>query len=261
MNFIRTRTLFLLALALAPLLGNAQVQRLPLEIHSHTQGRHIIPLKQLIQQQHPHIQLRQASIVNVQVQAKSAQGQGQMALKIGQSTTWPQIVPGSPGQFHQLEPRTFHRLRFVPSHPADHSGVWQLEVQGQIKVARAVVSIQTLSRPTPPRPLNTHQIGQARFHKLIETQESFTINKTMVKSFEFKAERNMLEIIEVRALLHNGSELFLDDLTGFYSEGQARTTHFPALRGEAIKKLIVRAVSPNLFNARGELHVSLKSFD
>jgi hypothetical protein len=251
----------LLTMLVMPLIGQAQVQRLQLQVNSVSEGRHVIGIKQLINQQYPRLALAQFDLVQVAVQAKSAAGQGQMQLNIGQDSTVRQTVPGIPRDFNNNMPGTFTVLQFQAPINANHRGAWQLEMQGRINVNRMIVTVQSRRTTPPPRQLQEHELGQFRFNKFIETQEIVRVNKASVKEIVFEAKRNMVEVIEVRALLQNGDELFLDGLTGFYRENGKKVQRFSNVNGERIRSLVIRGVSPNPFNSRGEIKVNISSFD
>jgi hypothetical protein len=256
-----TKITLLLAMLVLPLIGQAQVQRLQLQVDNVSQGRHIIGIKQLISQQYPRFAFAQYNLTQVAVQAKSAAGQGQMQLNIGQASSFRQNIPGIARDFNNNWPGTFTVLRFQAPNNANQNGAWQLEMQGRIHVKQLQVTLQPRRVTPPPRRLQEHELGQYRFNKLIETQEVVRVDKSSVKEIVFEAKRNMVDIIEVRAILQNGSEIFLDGLTGFYREDAKKVQRFNNPNGERIRTLIVTGVTANLFNSRGEVKVSISSFD
>lgn len=251
----------LLAMIILPLAGHARVERLQLQVNSITQGREIIGIKQLINQQYPRMALGQYDLVRVAVQAKSAAGRAQMQLNIGQASSWPQTVPGSARDFQNNLPGTFTVLQFQAPQNANQNGFWQLEMQGRIHINRMIVTVQSRTFTPPPRTLRNHDLGQYRFQKFIETQEVVRVDKSMVKEIIFEAKKNIVEAIEVRALLQNGSELYLDGLTGFYTKDGKKVQRFSNPNGERIRSLVIRGVTPNPFNSRGEIKVNVSSFD
>ncbi len=252
----------LFLLGFMPLVVSAQVQRVQLEVNSQSSGQEVIRLKQLIQQQHPRANLANVQIQSVEVQAKSRQGQAMMRLNIGGTYSAAQNIDGNPQTFNSDLPRTFSRLNFQAPPRANQNGVWQLEMQGQIKVARIVVSLSTQRVPPAPTPaLVTQNLGSYRFNKIIEGVERVSVNKNNLKTIELTSVKNSIEIFEVRALLADGSEVYLDELIGSYRTGTKRTIRFDALRGERVRSIVIRAVTSNLIGSRGEIEVRIGSYD
>lgn len=258
MNSLLKR-LLLLSLFALPALSYGQTQRIQLTVDQDFQGRSTIPLKQLIQQQHPRVQLNQMQLLTASVQAKSAAGQGQMALAVGGSTTPAQTIGGNPRDFHNWNPRSFSVYQFQAPASSNPLGAWQIHTQGNIKVSRLILQIVP-NRVTPPRRMQSHDLGNTRFQKIIETSEVVRINNPRVKTIQFTAQRNMIEVIEARAILNNGDEIFLDGLTGFYRQDSSKKLELEAFNGENIRSLVIRAISPNLFGSRGEVNVTIGSF-
>lgn len=245
-----------------PMVVTAQVQRVQLEVNSQSSGREIIYLKQLIQRQHPRANLQDAQIQSVDVQAKSRQGRAVMRLNIGGTYSAAQNIEGQPRTFDSNLPRTFDRLTFQAPHQVNQRGVWQLEMQGQIKVARIVVSLVTQRVPPVPTPaITSYNLGSYRFNKIIEGVERVSVNKNNLKTIELTSVKNSIEVFEVRALLADGSEIYLDQLIGSYRTGTKRSIRFDAVRGLRVRSLMIRAVTSNLFGSRGEIEVEVGSFD
>jgi hypothetical protein len=256
--FSLIKRLFVLALVLSPLIGHAQLQRIQLTVDQEFQGREVVQLKRLILEQHPRTAIQQLQLVNVRVQAKSAAGRAQMALNVGGAVSMPQTVAGNIRDFNNWTPRSFHVHDFDAPASPNPQGVWQLDLQGNIKIARIIVSVVP-HRVTPPRRLEVQDFGNFRYHKFLETVEIVRLNDRSVKSIELQALRNSVHIVEVKATLYNGDELFLDELTGFLSRDSKRKTDFHSFNGEEIRSLSIRATSPNPFGSRGELNVKVGS--
>lgn len=96
-------------------------------------------LKQLIKQNNPRVDLEQADIVSVTLMAKSKFGNGQASLKVGQSITYPTTIPGNPREFNVTASRSFTPVQLF-NNTGGSQGVWQVELQGNIKVDYIVVT-------------------------------------------------------------------------------------------------------------------------
>lgn len=108
-------------------------------------------LKQEINRQYPGVRLERADLVNVRLVAKSRMGQGTAALRVGPQTSRPVVVRGRPQDFNSSQPNTFDRIDF--RNPSRNSaGVWQMELNGNIKVRRVVVTIDENNGGPGPGP-------------------------------------------------------------------------------------------------------------
>lgn len=110
----------------------------------HLRGFNVLPLKRMIKQQNPGIDLQNAKLVRVTMKAKSKMGRGQATLVVGQDTGYPETVPGNPRMFDRPGPHSFAPVNLeVPYYLGDTRGKWQIELQGNIKVQEVIVTIQT----------------------------------------------------------------------------------------------------------------------
>lgn len=100
-------------------------------------GAQSIPLKQLLKQQY-NIRVEDYELVGVRLVAKSRQGQGTAALKVGNWVSNAIRVPGNPQDYNRPGPRTFSDMDFDNGSRREN-GVWQIQLQGNIKVRKIVV--------------------------------------------------------------------------------------------------------------------------
>ncbi len=96
-----------------------------------------------------------------------------------------------------------------------------------------------------------------KVQKLVETTENINVRADRVYAIRISADRSDVEVVEARALLENGREIYMDQLTGNLREGRAKTHVFGALRGRRVEKITIRAVSRSLIGSRGELSVAV----
>ncbi|MGE3756127.1 MAG: hypothetical protein AB7H97_00130 [Pseudobdellovibrionaceae bacterium] len=123
--------------------GNADAARQQLNLDYGDrifQGNGVLHLRQEINRQYPGVNLRNADIVSVRMVAKSEMGRGTAALVVGSQMTRPERINGRPQDFHSSRPNTFDRVDlYNPSY--NSVGVWQIELNGKIKIRRVVVEI------------------------------------------------------------------------------------------------------------------------
>lgn len=98
-----------------------------------------IALKQLILQRYGNVDLRGRDVTRVSVQAKSRAGQAQMGLLIGNRGTVPQRIAGNPRDY--MMPGRFGHYVFQ-SPGRDSAGVWQLKINGNVKVGQIIVELR-----------------------------------------------------------------------------------------------------------------------
>lgn len=138
-------------------------QRLQIHLNQHLIGQQVLPIKMLLKQQYPYMNLQAQDLKAVVVVGKSMHGMGTVTLKVGQNHSYPETLRGVPFQFHNPAPHTFSRVR-IQSPSYNDLGVWQLLTRGNIKIQKIVVVIapkyvvqprrpgRVIVRPAPRRP-------------------------------------------------------------------------------------------------------------
>ncbi|MAV90411.1 MAG: hypothetical protein CL676_03255 [Bdellovibrionaceae bacterium] len=112
------------------------------------QGQNKLMLKQEIKRHYPRLNLRQADLVRVRLVAKSKHGRGKASLFVGGRYVDQRGVAGSPQAFRHDVPRSFDRVDFFV--PQRDRGVWQIHLEGIIKVRKVVVVVDVQNdRPNP----------------------------------------------------------------------------------------------------------------
>lgn len=106
------------------------------------QGQDTVPLKALINRQHGRIDLQNYDLKRVAVFAKSRAGQGQISLVTGQDISQAQRIAGNPRDY-RVDGQYYSRYVFT-SPGLEARGVWQLKLQGNIKIDRIVVVVQEI---------------------------------------------------------------------------------------------------------------------
>lgn len=107
----------------------------------HSRGLKTIPLKRLIKQQMPGVNLQNAKLVSVNVMAKSKHGNGQASLVVGHNISYPATIPGRPRAFRSVAPRSFTPVSLRNTNGTSQ-GKWQVELQGNIKVQHIMVNLK-----------------------------------------------------------------------------------------------------------------------
>lgn len=128
-----------------PVFGQQQVK---IQVNQQFQGRGTLFLKQLIQRQHPRLNLQRLRLSRVLLVAKSQMGRGTAALEIGGRRGYAETIPGSPQLYHFPGLRTFHRVGLSAPHvgPQGPMTTWQVELSGNVKVQEVVVTLEGARR-------------------------------------------------------------------------------------------------------------------
>lgn len=100
------------------------------------------------------------------------------------------------------------------------------------------------------------QVDSFRVHKIIETTKTIRVNLNYVKAIKIKALNNSVELIEARALLDNGREVYMDSITGGIRDGREVIYTFGAARGQGVRSITIRAVTRSLTGSRADIEVS-----
>ena len=121
---------------------NPGAQRVALNINGHYKGFNAIALKRELRMQQPGLDIKNLELKSVKIMAKSKSGNGQVTLVVGQSSSYPETVGGSPLEFHVESPYTYTKLNIASPSYASSEGRWQLELQGNIKVKTVVLILE-----------------------------------------------------------------------------------------------------------------------
>jgi len=111
----------------------------------HLRGFNVLKLKKMIKQQNPYIDLKTMKLLKVNLIAKSKGGRGQATLIVGQNASYPATVTGNPRMFHSQAPRSYSQI-LLQSPSAQSMGKWQIELQGNIKVEKVIVTVKKAGR-------------------------------------------------------------------------------------------------------------------
>lgn len=113
-------------------------------------GYNTLHLKQDLRSSYPYLRLDNMELIAVRLVAKSRQNQGQATLIVGQNQSFSYNVPGRMYEFDSRDPRSFAMIDM--SSPNRRSeGVWQIALQGNIRVNQVQVMIEE-ERRGPYRP-------------------------------------------------------------------------------------------------------------
>lgn len=113
------------------------------------QGNSVLHLKQDLRAAYPDIRINQSDLVRVQLVAKSRRGQGSAWLQVGNRQSQERRIGGSPLRWNDRRRASFDTVAF--NNPGLNSdGVWQIHLQGNIKVRQVVVVIDDAFGPGGP---------------------------------------------------------------------------------------------------------------
>lgn len=103
-------------------------------------------------------------------------------------------------------------------------------------------------------------VDKFQVQKVIETTNTIRVNHPNVKALRLIARGNSVEIIEARALLDNGREVYMDGITGGLGRDRGFTYTFDGPRGQRVRSITLRAVTRNLVGSRADLEVAVGVF-
>ena len=120
---------------------------------------------------------------------------------------------------------------------------------------------QGSSWPAPRPPAILFQtLGTFRVQKIIETTNNVRVNHPNVKVVRLIARNNDVEIIQARAQMEDGREIYMDSITGGLRRDRSFNYTFPGTYGLRIRSITITAVSRSLIGSRAELEVSVGVF-
>lgn len=147
-------------------------------------------------------------------------------------------------------------LLIVTTAPAVHA--WDFEYQPD-RPSRPGQGPDRPGRP-PVQQVVFQVVDKFQVQKIIETSNTIRVNHPNVKAVRLIARGNSVEIVEARALLDNGREVFMDGITGGLGRDRGFTYTFDGLRGQRVRSITVRAVTRNLVGSRADLEVAVGVF-
>ena len=107
------------------------------EEFSSRHGTDTVALKALLRRHYGHLPLESMDLKKVVVLAKSQAGRAQMSLLTGHEMSAAQTISGNPHVYHR---RAVGLQRYIfQSRGREGRGVWQLKIQGNVKIARIMV--------------------------------------------------------------------------------------------------------------------------
>jgi len=134
--------------AAAPAGGKQQattpVKRYPLRLNDILfKPQEIVRLKLLLKSQFPNVQLNNTRLNEIEVLAKSRQGRGKIALRVGNAISEPHQIPGTIDKFKSTDGDTFRRITII-NRASENSGNWQLFIGGYIRIREIVLEVAPL---------------------------------------------------------------------------------------------------------------------
>ncbi len=120
---------------------SAQARELVLDYNDTVySGDSTLALKRMINEKYPRLDLQEADLISVRLVAKSQFGRGTATLHIGGRDVDTRTVSGRPMDWNDNDGRTFDRIDF--RYRGNDRGVWQIKLNGNIKVRRVVVEVR-----------------------------------------------------------------------------------------------------------------------
>ncbi len=112
-------------------------------------------------------------------------------------------------------------------------------------------------RRPPVERIIYQRVDAFQVQKFIETTNTLRVNVPNVKTIQFMALNNDVEITEARLLLDDGREVFMDGVTGALSRNRNIIYTLTGHIGERVRSITIRALSRNLIGSRASLDVSV----
>lgn len=160
-------------------------QEIPLHLDIQTQGVQTLKLKQLLNQQHRQIDASDLELVAVRIVAKSRAGRGEAVLVVGQNTSYPVTVQGSPYNFESYHHSTFFNI-IINNPKQNDNGVWQLDLKGNLKIKRVDLIVAKMARARVQtiqlRMYEQHLVGQSTLRlKQLLNEQTYGLDLTDVE--------------------------------------------------------------------------------
>lgn len=114
--------------------------------------------------------------------------------------------------------------------------------------------------PAPRPPAQSIQyinVGSFRVQKILETTNTVRVNHPNVKVVRLIARNNDVEVIQARAQMEDGREIYMDGITGGLGRDRGYNYTFEGPRGLRIRSITVTAVTRSLTGSRADLEVSV----
>jgi hypothetical protein len=216
-------------------------------------GADTLHLKQKLRNQHG-INASRFNLLSAKLVAKSRRGGGEARLKVGQNTSRWKRVTGHQDDWNVRRPRTFDRVEFTNRRRSN--GVWQIKMQGRIKVRKVVLSIERKRGPgpRPGGPISFTSVGNERFDKLRNETERYQVNIGNVRQIRFRADRNKLQLDKVVIYFANGTSVNARQLDGSYRNNEVKVMR---LNGRRVTSIKVTGRTPSLRGSRARLYVDV----
>lgn len=213
------------------------------------EGRNnIIALKRELARAYPRLDLRRSDLLSVCLMAKSQHGRGTAELIVGPSSQDRRNIGGSSQGYDNPRDRTFDEVE-LRNFRRNDNGVWQVHLNGRVKVRRVVVHLAE-ERRRPPVRMNYLDFDAGKFDKIIFNTKTIRVNRIAAEEISLVGKDKFLDIKSVVVNFTNGTRRHLSELEGRLREGQIKTTY---VDGRVVESISVEATSADLFGGRAEL--------
>jgi hypothetical protein len=242
MNFLKLTLAISMAL---PAVALARPEIVDLDLreqeYNSQQGETTVPLRQLIDRHYSgRVDLSDYNLQAVEVLAKSKQGQAQMYLLVGSQASATQRIAGNPRDYNQR--RQGYANYIFRSPGRDDRGVWQLRINGNVKIDRIRVRLNYERPNNPPNRGERIRIGSVEAGSPFGW-DSDTVNNSVGGRF-YGLELNLsrgsgLEIRDVRVTCRDGRVCFSQAVGR--DLGDRRPLRFDFRAALDVKSVTVRA--------------------
>ncbi len=197
------------------------------------------------------------NIENIQVEAKSFDGQSQIKLVSGRGEIASFDVQGTPDNYDsQLSGYQTNSFR-IPSY-ANRDGALKLVMIGDIKLSEIKVDLEA-SPSYDFRNVSKLQFADEtnfKVSKVLGSSETIRVNGP-VDGIKLIGDKEKVSVTGVTLHFSDGERIELTELDGRLKPGQSVAFRFAHELDRPLDKIVVSAVSSSLFGSRGRLKVQL----
>lgn len=251
----------LTATLLATTGAQALTQNVSLDLNNQViRGENFVPLKRMMRTQLGPQAVRGWTVTDVEVEAKSKRGMGEISLQVGHNESMVQTIPGTPEQFDSNSTGfTTLSLKAPYSYRGDEGrGPIRLNTYGVIKLDDVKVKLKKNVEYdfSNTRGMRFSRVKEFKAQKVIGSSKTMHVNGNL-RAIKLVGTKKKVHVSEVKITYMNGMQIIVDELDGKLKEGRMKSF---ALRGplsRGIKKVEVSATTLSLFGSRGRIAVEL----
>ncbi len=252
--------LILAALMCLPLISEAQRvggRSLDLNMnHQEFTQSSTIPLKRLLQQQYPRVDVSRLDLEGVTLHAKSRAGRGEAELMVNGRSQDRQGINGRPRDFDSNGLWTYDRVE-LQNWARNDFGAWQIALTGNIKVHMVTVHLARESGPGGPGNggrMRYVDIDEETADKFVAGTRTFILNQQDIQEIVLEGTNRSVDIQQVVIEYAGNRQYQVPQLMGTLRHGQQVRA---LVDGRNIRSVTITSISPESFSSKGRYKVSV----